>query len=76
MGMITCLNCAHVLAEIDPHRNGNKEKASSPPPRCELEEEDDKTFYRCPRCKAKNIVAEARTPSGFPELTIIACSLQ
>jgi phage FluMu protein Com len=70
MGTIVCLNCAEVLAGVEPgqYRSGQGDSC----PHCELEEEDEETFYRCPRCKAKNIVAETRTASGYPQLTIVS----
>jgi phage FluMu protein Com len=71
MGTILCLNCNQVLAEIEPYRN--MEGGQPAPARCELEEEGEKTFYRCPRCKVKNIVVEARTLNGYPQLAIVAC---
>ncbi len=73
MGTLACLNCAQALAETEPRwNNGGK---AGPSARCELETEDDITFYRCPRCKAKNIVAEARTPSGYPQVAIVSFRL-
>ena len=74
MGAIICLNCTEVLCEIEPSRSGHCR--SGPLKRCELEEEDDQVFYRCPACGAKNIVEETRTPSGFPQLTVVACSME
>ena len=74
MGAIICLNCTEVLCEIEPSRSGHG--GSGPLKRCELEEEDDLVFYRCPACGAKNIVEETRTPSGFPQLTVVACSIE
>ena len=64
MGTIICLNCTEILCEIEPSRAGRG--GSGPLTKCELEEEDDQVFYRCPTCGAKNIVIETRTPSGFP----------
>ncbi|HUJ68020.1 MAG TPA: hypothetical protein VLW86_00775 [Syntrophorhabdales bacterium] len=74
MGAIICLNCTEVLCEIEPSRSGRSGSGSMA--RCELEEEDDQVFYRCPTCGAKNIVVETRTPSGFPQLTVVACSVE
>jgi hypothetical protein len=76
MGTISCLNCAQVLAEIEPLRNDSGKVSLSPPGRCEIEEEDDEAFYRCPRCRAKNIVIEVRTASGYPQLAVVACRLK
>jgi hypothetical protein len=70
MGTIVCLNCTQVLAETEPGQNSAGRGDSRP--HCELEEDDEKTFYRCPRCKAKNIVAEVRTASGYPQLAIVS----
>jgi len=76
MGTIICLNCTEVLFEIElPSSAADKGKTGSSK-RCELEEEDDRFFYRCPTCGAKNIVIETRTPSGFPQLTVVACSIE
>ena len=72
---IVCLNCSEVLFEMEPNRS-RADKKTGPPRRCELEEEGDKTFCRCPRCKAKNIVIETRSPSGFPQLMVVACSIE
>jgi|WetSurMetagenome_2_1015567.scaffolds.fasta_scaffold576897_1 hypothetical protein len=70
MGTIICLNCRQVLAEIEPGQSSAGWDNSRP--HCELEEDNEKTFYRCPRCKAKNIVAEVRTESGYPQLTVVS----
>jgi hypothetical protein len=75
VGTIVCLNCSEVLFEMEPKRSPLG-KRTHPLRRCELEEEGDKTFYRCPRCRAKNIVIETRSPSGFPQLTVVACSME
>jgi phage FluMu protein Com len=72
MGTIICLNCSQVLTEIEPLQTGAGRGDSHP--YCTLEEEEEETFYRCPRCKAKNIVAEVRTASGYPQLVIVECS--
>ena len=72
MGTIVCLNCNQVLAEIEPLQDGVGRGNSRP--HCRLEEDDEETFYRCPRCKAKNIVAEVRTASGYPQLAIVTYS--
>jgi hypothetical protein len=74
MGTIICLNCTEILCEIEPSRASRG--GSGPLRKCELEEEDDQVFYRCPTCGAKNIVIETRTPSGFPQLTVVACSIE
>ncbi len=75
MGTVTCLNCKEILVEREPYRDPNSKQIPPPPRKCPLEEENDVTFYRCPRCKAKNIVEEVRTESGFPELVVVAFSL-
>jgi hypothetical protein len=75
VGGIVCLKCSEVLFEMEPRRSPAGKKTHSPR-RCELEEEGDLTFYRCPRCGAKNIVIETRSPSGFPQLTVVACSME
>jgi hypothetical protein len=37
-----------------------------------MEGEDDRPFYRCPSCGARNFVIETRSPHGFPELTVVS----
>jgi len=76
MGAIVCLNCSETLCEIDASREKNPKSKVRPPKKCELEEEGEEVFYRCPFCGAKNIVIETRTPSGFPQLTVVACSIE
>ncbi len=76
MGAVTCLNCREVLVEIEPRRNVNGRQLQPAYRKCPLEEEDDIIFYRCPRCKAKNIVEETRTENGFPELVVVTFLLQ
>jgi DNA-directed RNA polymerase subunit RPC12/RpoP len=69
------MKCAEILVEHEPvtdltARSPKKGK------RCELEEEENRAFYRCPACGAKNLVAETRNSHGFPELRIIAYSFE
>jgi hypothetical protein len=75
MGSIVCLHCAQVLMEIEP-RQDTKAKGYVPPPVCMIEEDDQNAFLRCPRCHAKNIVIEVRTPSGYPQLAVVGCSIR
>jgi predicted Zn-ribbon and HTH transcriptional regulator len=70
------LNCREILVEIEPRRDTASRQPRPAPRKCPLEEEDDIIFYRCPRCKAKNIVAETRTENGFPELVVVTVLLQ
>ena len=76
MGAIVCLNCTETLSEIEPSREKHPKGKARASKRCELEEEGEEVFYRCPCCGAKNIVIETRTPSGFPQLTVVACSIE
>jgi hypothetical protein len=66
------LNCREILVEIEPRRDVNSRRPQPAPRKCPLEEEDDIIFYRCPRCRAKNVVEETRTENGFPELVVVA----
>ena len=65
------MNCAEILVEHEPVPDFT---AKTPEKRkiCELEEEENRAFYRCPACRAKNFVAETRNSHGFPELRIVA----
>ncbi len=70
--MIRCMKCSRILVEHEPVL-GLLSKPSAGSKECELEEEDDRPFYRCPACRAKNFVAETRNSDGFPELRVVAC---
>jgi hypothetical protein len=74
-GMVRCMKCAEILFE---HETVRDSTARTPEKRkiCQLEEEDNRAFYRCPACRAKNFVAETRNSYGFPELRIVAYSLE
>jgi Zn finger protein HypA/HybF involved in hydrogenase expression len=74
MATIKCLNCAELLVSHEPFHS---ESAKGRPRRqCPLEQEEDQAFFRCPSCKAKNVVVETRSTEGFPELTVVACILK
>jgi len=77
MGAIVCLHCAQTLIEIEPRQSqSEKAKGYRPrPPPCQLEVDEESTYVRCPKCSAKNIVVETRTPSGYPQLAVIACRI-
>ena len=70
MGTVKCIKCAEVLVAHEPLSDLTA-KTHADPRRCEMEEEDDRPFYRCPSCRAKNFVIETRSPDGFPELTVV-----
>jgi len=74
MATIKCLNCAELLVSHEPF-HGESTKGR-PRRECPLEQEDDQAFFRCPSCKAKNVVVETRSAEGFPELTVVACILK
>ena len=63
MATTVCFNRSEVLSRIEPLRSTNDKTRTYPPKRCDLEEEEDQAFYRCPKCKVKNIVIEPRTKS-------------
>ncbi len=77
MGQVRCLHCAGVMVETEETVPSDRKSKATPRPRktCELEMEDDEAFYRCPYCRARNIVAETRGESGFPHLVIVKVSL-
>jgi phage FluMu protein Com len=74
--VVTCLNCNEILVEIEPRRDVDNGRPQPAPRKCPLEEENDVIFYRCPRCKAKNVVEETRTENGFPKLVVVTFLLQ
>jgi hypothetical protein len=79
MAHVTCLRCKGVLIETVEFRPPSPIGKRLPPPppqkKCEIELEDDYAFYRCPHCRAKNILMETRGENGFPRLDIVGFSL-
>ena len=73
--MVRCMNCTRILVEHEPVL-GLLIKTPAGRKESELEEEDDRVFYRCPTCRAKNFVAEMRNSDGFPELRVVAYSFE
>jgi len=71
MGTVRCIKCAEVLVAHEPPSDLTAKPHASPR-RCEMEGEDDRPFYRCPSCGARNFVIETRSPHGFPELTVVS----
>jgi DNA-directed RNA polymerase subunit RPC12/RpoP len=75
---IVCLHCSQTLMELEarPTQSSKAKDYRPPPPPCQLEEDEEGTFIRCPVCHAKNIVAEMRTASGYPQLVVVACRIK
>lgn len=73
MGQVKCLRCSGVLIETTESTTFDRKGKSTgrAPKTCEIEMDDDRAFYRCPYCRAKNIIMETRGESGFPQLVIV-----
>lgn len=66
---VKCLNCGGVLFETVP-LDEKGHMAVDVNTRLALEYEGNDSFYRCPHCSAKNVVVEATSPHGLPQLRI------
>ncbi len=73
MGQVKCMRCSGILIDTSESTTFDRKgkPAGRPPRTCEIEMEDDSAFYRCPYCRAKNIIVETRGESGFPQLVIV-----
>jgi DNA-directed RNA polymerase subunit RPC12/RpoP len=76
MSRVKCLRCGGILIEtVESLSWDRKGRPTKPQPKtCEIELEGDEAFYRCPHCRARNLLTETRGETGFPRLVIIGIS--
>lgn len=66
---VKCLNCGGVMfKKVSLDEKGHL--AMDANARLDLEHDGNDSFFRCPHCSAKNVVVDATSPQGLPQVRI------
>ena len=67
---IRCLKCKHILFKtvLLDDKGHTAVDVTTP---AKLDHEENDSFFRCQSCGAKNIVIDAKSPDGLPQIRIV-----